>query len=613
MLQFYGLQEQPFGTTPDPRYFYPLAANEEALASLKCAVEYRVGFAALIAEPGLGKTTILFDLLDHYRSTASTAFVFNTQCDASWLLRQIAEDLGVPASNDAAQTHENLKQFVAQHSDPQPVLVVIDEAQNLEDEALEAVRLLSDFETADCKLLHIVLAGQPQLMTKLSQPHLIQLWQRITMLAQLKRLTLAETTGYIRHRLKVAGGKESLFDDAAIKMIAERSGGTPRDINRLCFNSLLLGCATRRRVIDGATVEEVVGDRQMTPVADPPLAPAAAIDDFRPSRWDAPPTSQWQPAIAQEGTVIPEFREHVASVAPIAFAKAERGLAQTTSVARAMMPQAPAPTVMPTQSAPKLVAMPAASPKPERVPTMIYERNELRDIFVNDSIESFSGPDRKPIFRRMREWCQDHAIALTVAIVSVLGSSGGLLWVRIMALEPSQVELPPPVIPSPVVVQPPTVEVIGLPSGRRHRGRKPDALGNTTPAAVPGTATPVAANAASNAVPAPTPGEKPADALVFLAGRTPMPGLVQAKLIGRVRPDYPQIAKQMRIEGDVQMMITVGTDGKVRAVHVERGAPQLMQAAVDAVSQWVYQPATLNGHNIPTQIPVSVKFSLSQP
>jgi TonB family protein len=613
MLQFYGLREQPFGTTPDPRYFYPLAANVEALASLKSAVEYRVGFAALIAEPGLGKTTILFDLLDHYRGTAATAFIFNTQCDAAWLLKQIAEDLGVASSNNAAQTHENLKQFVALHSDPQPVLIVIDEAQNMEDEALEAVRLLSDFETADCKLLHIVLAGQPQLLTKLSQPHLVQLWQRVTMMAQLQRLTLAETTGYIHHRLQVAGGNESLFDESAIKMIAERSGGTPRDINRLCFNSLLLGCALRRRTIDEATVAEVVGDRQMTPVAEAPPPPAAAIDDFRPSRWDVPPPSQWQPTIAQEGTVIPEFREHVASVAPIAFAKAERGLAQSTSVARAVMQPAAAPTVMPTQSAPKLVAMPVAAPKPERIPTPIYQRNELRDIFVNDSTASFSTPDRDPLFRRMLEWVQDHAIALTVAIVSVVGSSGGLLWVRTMAVAPSRAELPPPVIASPAVVQPPTVEVVALPSERRRRVRKPEEPVSAAPAGVSAAASTPAAKAGPSAVSAPAPGEKASDALVFLSGRTPTAGLVPAKLIGRVRPDYPKIARQMGIEGEVQMMIMVGTDGKVRSVHVERGAPQLMQAAVDAVSQWVYQPATLNGHNIPTQLPVSVKFSLSQP
>ena len=166
-LDFYNLREQPFSDTPDPRYAYFSRTHREALASLFYGIETGRGFLALIAEPGMGKTTLLFQLLEHLRSSVRTAFLFQTQCDSRELLRYLLADLGIDArEKDLAWMHEQLKEvLVGEASAGKRLVVFIDEAQNLEDPVLETVRLLSDFETPHAKLMQIVLAGQTELRT----------------------------------------------------------------------------------------------------------------------------------------------------------------------------------------------------------------------------------------------------------------------------------------------------------------------------------------------------------------------------------------------------------------------------------------------------------------
>src|SRR3979490_1764498 len=208
-LEFYGLREQPFGVTPDPRFLYLSSAHREALASLYYGIESGRGFMSLIAKPGMGKTTLLFQLLEKFRGSARTAFLFQTQCSSREFMRFLLAEVGIESQGkDFVQMHEEFNRCLIQEARAgRRFIVVIDEAQNLDPSVLETVRLLSDFETPQAKLLQIILVGQPTLADKLASPALTQLRQRITSVSGLSALKPEETERFIQHRLQVAGYK----------------------------------------------------------------------------------------------------------------------------------------------------------------------------------------------------------------------------------------------------------------------------------------------------------------------------------------------------------------------------------------------------------------------
>lgn len=266
-LDFYNLREQPFGDTPDPRFAYFSATHREALASLFYGIETGRGFLTLTARPGMGKTTLLFYLLERLQDSARTAFLFQTQCRSRELLRYLLTDLGLDTEGKGlARMHEELKRvLIAAAKSDKRFVVFIDEAQNLTESVLESVRLLSDFETPGSKLIQIVLAGQPQLADKLARPGLVQLRQRISIRSQLSPFTLGETAAYISHRLRVAGYEGNrLFTPAACARIFVWSEGIPRSVNNVCFNALTLGCALGRKEIDSSLVKETIDDLEST-------------------------------------------------------------------------------------------------------------------------------------------------------------------------------------------------------------------------------------------------------------------------------------------------------------------------------------------------------------
>ncbi|HLW85879.1 MAG TPA: AAA family ATPase [Candidatus Sulfotelmatobacter sp.] len=262
-LEFYGLREQPFGVTPDPRFLYLSPAHREALASLYYGVESERGFMALIAKPGLGKTTLLFHLLEKFRHNARTVFLFQTQCNSREFMRFLLAELGVEgADQDFVHLHEQFNKMLLEEARAgRRFIVVIDEAQNLDASVLETVRLLSDFETPQTKLLQIILSGQPELADKLASSRLAQFRQRVSLLNGLAPLSVEESGRYIAHRLRVAGYiGQPLFDPPAMKAIAQFSAGIPRNINNCCFNLLSLGFALGKKIVDLSMVEEVIRD-----------------------------------------------------------------------------------------------------------------------------------------------------------------------------------------------------------------------------------------------------------------------------------------------------------------------------------------------------------------
>jgi general secretion pathway protein A len=268
--EHFKLAIEPFGVTPDPKFLYLSQTHREALASVFYAIYSDRGFAALIAPPGMGKTTLLTHLLGMLGPSAQTAFLFQTLCGPEDFLRFLLADLGIENKGDLACMHANLNAYLLEQSkNGRKVVVIIDEAQNLDDRVLELVRMLSNFESPARKLLHFVLAGQPQLAQRLGSEQLVQLRQRISIVARMNPLKTAETREYIEHRLRVAGGAsdEPIFSKAAYEMIAEHSGGIPRNINNLCFNSMSLACALKRSKVEALMVQEVIGDLDLRPLA----------------------------------------------------------------------------------------------------------------------------------------------------------------------------------------------------------------------------------------------------------------------------------------------------------------------------------------------------------
>jgi general secretion pathway protein A len=286
-LDFYRLREQPFGVTPDPRFLYMSETHREALASLFYGIKSGRGFMALVAKPGMGKTSILFRLMQNLEGSARTVFLFQTQCDSKEFLKYLLSDMGIQTdSTDLVKIHSLLNDALAENAKTgKQFVVIVDEAQNLDLNVLETIRLLSDFETTRNKLMQIVLAGQPQLAEKLASPALTQLSQRISILSRLTPFSAVETAAYIEHRLSVAGHSgAALFTPAAAGLIAEFSQGIPRSINNLCFNALSWGYAVKKEQVDADIIREVAAELDVIrctrePEAEPPaeIVPARAI------------------------------------------------------------------------------------------------------------------------------------------------------------------------------------------------------------------------------------------------------------------------------------------------------------------------------------------------
>jgi general secretion pathway protein A len=265
LLDFYALQQQPFGVTPDPKFLFWSHSHREALASLYYGIESDCGFMALIAPPGMGKTTLLFQLLEKVRPAMRTAFLFQTQCDSRELLGYLLEDLGSTADGGIVALHSRLNKILLEQAKwGRRFVLIIDEAQNLDASVLETIRLLTDFETPGRKLIQIIVSGQPQLEDKLACPDLAQLRQRLSIVSRLDPLSPTDVERYVTHRLEAAGWVgQPIFTPGALKMIAVYSQGIPREINNICFGALSLGCAHEGEIIDVSIIDEVAADLEL--------------------------------------------------------------------------------------------------------------------------------------------------------------------------------------------------------------------------------------------------------------------------------------------------------------------------------------------------------------
>jgi len=262
-IEHFGFSESPFAQSPNPRFFYASPAHAEAVSRLTYTIERKLGFALITGEIGCGKTTVCRTALRSINRRARVALITSTFLTRNDLLIALCEEFEVePQQRRKVNYLRSIQHFlIEQYKKDYPVVVVLDEAQNLQPAVLEEVRMLSNLETDDEKLIQIILMGQPELATRIEKPELEQLRQRIAVRFHLYPLDLPETRRYIDHRLSVAGGGSVRFANASYAKIFEITGGVPRLINGIAESCLMVASRRGRAEIDPDMVEEAAAER----------------------------------------------------------------------------------------------------------------------------------------------------------------------------------------------------------------------------------------------------------------------------------------------------------------------------------------------------------------
>jgi general secretion pathway protein A len=463
--RFFGLKQQPFSLAPDPRYLYMSKRHREALAHLLYGVGGGGGFVLLSGEIGAGKTTVCRCFLEQIPKRCNVAYIFNPKLTVMELLKTICDEFHIPSApadvpTPTVKTYvDALNAFLLQtHAVGQNNVLIIDEAQMLSAEVLEQLRLLTNLETNERKLLQIVLIGQPELRTMLERPELEQLAQRVIARFHLNALSAKETEHYIRHRLSVAGMTRAMpFDAQALQRIHELTRGVPRRINLLCDRVMLGAYAHSRHNIDVPMIEkagrEVFG--RATPATPDPerfrsragvalvvvggLALAAAVGFALYAGWRlaALPTSSLAAAGAASATAASAPRLPLAATASALTGAASRvpgssprdaGAANGGATSRAAMPSSSAPVLSTAAVAGSAAMAPldAAALRARLATFAIDEKSAWRELLPMWGVEAGEGD---PCATAARWQVRCAKFSATLPMVRSLARPG-LVWLR---------------------------------------------------------------------------------------------------------------------------------------------------------------------------------------
>jgi general secretion pathway protein A len=525
----------------------------------------------MIARPGMGKTTLLFQLLEEFRNSAKTAFLFQTQCDSREFIRFLLAELGIETKEqDRVKMHEEFNAVLLREMKAgKRFVVVIDEAQNLDDSVLETVRLLSNFETPRAKLMQIILSGQPELADKLARPNLSQLRQRVSIVARLEPLSPQYVHEYIQHRLRLSGytGPRLFLPDAESAII-ERSEGIPRTINNLCFNALSLAYALGRKQIDRSLVEEISGDLELESIASR-RAPQFSIPFNSPifahhNEWNfESPEPEAKPAPAEPIEPTPAITTAAAADAELnqlikdLGSKIEQapvngnGAKPVAVVTAESLPVTPEvkPIFTPAAAATKPVR-PAVAPAPRPTPPV------TRATPYVVRTPNKKGPSKlarwaKPVIFGVL------AVDIALGAIFVIHQRSGA--------ESNQ--------------KPAAASVLGIPESSPEDG----ALVTDE------------ADRARGGV----------GMRVSVPART-----MQDNVIRMVPPSQP--AGTQFDSDKVLLAAMIGRDGSVREVKVIDGDRKLAKAATDAVKQWRYKPYLVNGQPVDVETQITVSFNSAE-
>jgi TonB family protein len=617
-LRHFGFRESPFGVTPNPAFLFSSRMHLTALQSMIQSIESNLGFTVLLGDPGMGKTTLLLQLLTQYRDSARTAFIFQTQCKRYELLRYLASELELPVmKRDEVSLHRRLKEMLVDEARAgRKVLIFIDEAQNLQHSSLEAIRLLSDFETARAKLLHIILSGSARLGEMLLTPELSQLAQRISTVCRLEPFTPEEVNNYITFRLRVAGCKvaENLFSPKSLAQVAEQSEGVPRVVNSICYRALSLAYSTGERRVSAMLVRQAARDLDLS------RSPAAINSNV------AGPFSRTEKSYGPDP--LPQ---------PIEERRASLDLTGWSSKA----PEAVIEKEIQFRSAAGSVEQPP-SPQPpgaRRKAAPIAEANRTR------RISAWQAQLLGILQTRRWSFKNDHSTLVLAAIILLaLG-----LWAGWYELRAKSSAAGPSVaganaiassaqnqdwtsslsdmLYSPMVASEssPNLNLISgnktrtstiqtlpqslLPSKLRPQTANPTEA--APPAAVSNTSK-IPSNLILPLVTSSRPLPQPSG-LSAMGESSPATGLAdkdQASArqpIKIVQPKYPKFAELRRIEGSVLLELHVDALGKIQTVRTISGNSLLREAAEEAAWQWQYPPSP--GDEPPTSMVTRVRVN----
>ncbi len=680
--EFFGLNRSPFDLSPDPFFMFSSEKSLDALASISYAVSQRKGFAVMTGEVGTGKTLILRCLFELWeREQIPFAYFIGPRLSTIDFLSYITLELGIkvvePTKGRLLRALYGF--FLAQFENGLTTILVIDEAHQVPRSVLEEIRLLTNFETAQQKLVQILLVGQPELDKKLDSFELRSLKQRIAVRCHLEPLAAEETSRYIQRRLELAGAQpqgEAIFPPETTEAIFRYSQGIPRLINSICDQSLMAACARQLHVVPAEIVDQIAHHFR--------LLPAAQTERTAPEKsWLSSSHSQISAmGVSDSHDVATQTRSEPAKIPEVATEfsppsrKEESQAAQLLSsppivVNTAALPTEASEAPLPASSQDSLLGTERASAAPAP-PSTVYEpgpklqsasifqrigesnkpRHGSGPLQLRSSLESLLQLARpSPGHVRARPTQQPAALKRALSIgagtIVVLGfATGGILayrhrravrgdhptWTFFSGSETdaSTAASPQPAARRAAEGQAPTLtaapDSAAAPANRvasKPTG-VPEHLESPKKFAISALPKPVVQSASlpNSAEPPPSMGTTPHDltlgkGLLDISSPAPTPpgatvgGHLQApRLISSSPPVYPSRAVMEQVQGVVVVDILVDQTGKVTDMKVISGPGRLIQAALNAIATWKYEPARLNGQIIATHTQVSVDFHL---